>query len=185
MTLALIPSTATKRTIVEMAYEECSLAGYEFNVTPEELFTGLRQLDAIMGELRIQGVPLGYNFPVVFGQGDLEDPNGIPDDAINVIAIKLALRLCPKMGKTMSQDSKAALVSGMTTLRALAAVLPTVYYSYGTIKGAGNRWNYPGRSPYLRTGPPPATVTPTPTPSQTPQLVFSATANSGYFPVLF
>ena len=185
MTIALLPSTATKRTIVEMAYEECSLAGYEFNVTPEELFSGLRQLDAVMGELRIQGVPLGYNFPLSFGQGDLDDAAGIPDDVINVIAIKLALRICPKMNKTMSAESRAALSGGMITLRALAAVLPRTYYSYGTVRGAGNNWPGGWRTPYLRTGPPVVTPTPTPTPSLTPQLIFTATANSGYFPVLF
>lgn len=145
------PSTSTKRQIVEMAYEECSLAGYEFNVTPEELFSGLRKLDALMAEWAASSKDLGYNFPATFGGGDLEDYSGVPDAAVQGVAISLAMRLAPAMGKQMSAESRASLARSMDTIRALCAVIPQTTYPYGVPVGAGNRragfWN-----PYFSTG---------------------------------
>lgn len=145
------PSTSTKRQIVEMAYEECALAGYEFNVTPEELFTGLRRLDAMMAQWTAEGMGLNYNAPATFGGGDLEDYTGIPDAAITGVAITLAKAIAPYMGKAMSAESRSRLASAMDTIRAVtaAANMKTVPYKYGTIRGAGQKiWNYP--SPFLR-----------------------------------
>lgn len=146
------PSTSTKRQIIEMAYEECSLAGYEFDVTPEEIFTGLRRLDAMMAQWTAEGMGLNYNAPAIFGGGDLEDYTGIPDAAINGVAITLAKAVAPYMGKAMSAESRSRLAFAMDTIRAMtaAARMRTVPYKYGTIRGAGQKiWNYP--SPFLPT----------------------------------
>lgn len=146
------PSTSTKRQVLEMAYEECALSGYEFNVTPEELFTGLRRMDAMMAQWTAEGMGLNYNAPATFGGGDLEDYTGIPDAAINGVAITLAKAIAPYMGKAMSAESRSRLAAAMDTIRAItaAARMRTVPYKYGTIRGAGQKiWNYP--SPFLPT----------------------------------
>jgi len=135
-----IPSSATKRDIVSMAYEECALSGYEFDVTPDELFTGLRKLDALMAQWKAESIDLSYNAPVVFGQGDLEDLSGIPDAAINAVAIALARRICPQMGKSMSAESRGALNSAMITVRALTARTPEMGYPRNVPRGSGNRY---------------------------------------------
>lgn len=134
-----MPSTSTKRTIVTMAYEESSLAGYEFDVTPEELVTALRRLDALMAEWE-PTIALGYNFPAVFGNGDLDDLSGIPDFAIDVAAKYLALRISPMMGKTYSAESRYALAAGMRDLRAKTAVVPVSTLPITTPRGMGNRY---------------------------------------------
>lgn len=144
------PSTSTKRQLLEMAYEECSLAGYEFNVTPEELFTGLRRLDAGMAQWMAEGIWLNYNFPATFGGGDLEDYSGIPDAAINGTVGTLAKALAPFMGKSMSAEARGRLASGMDIIRAMTAAknMRTMPYKFGTPRGAGQKmWNYP--SPFL------------------------------------
>ena len=146
------PSTSTKRQIIEMAYEECSLAGYEFNVTPEELFSGLRKLDALMAQWRESSKDLNYNFPAKFGDGDLEDYSGIPDAAINGAAISLAMALAPAMGKQMSAESRGRLSKAMTVISALGAQRVGQGWSRSTVAGAGNRrWGLNYGSPFMPT----------------------------------
>jgi len=140
---ALGPSTSTKRQIVEMAYEECSLAGYEFNVTPEELFSGLRKLDALMAEWAQSSKDLGYNFPATFGGGDLEDVSGIPDAAINGAAISLAMAIAPAMGKQMSAESRGRLAKSMAVVSTMCAKKAVQGWARNTVAGAGNRrWGW-------------------------------------------
>lgn len=146
--LNLGPSSSTKRQIVSMAYEEVALSGYEFDVTPEEMFSGLRSMDAAMAADQGQSITLNYNFPMVFGQGDMEDYSGIPDAAIEYASLRLAKAICSKMGKTLSQNASARLAEATSAVRALTAYVPSMSYRYGTPKGAGNRiWN--GWSPFL------------------------------------
>lgn len=149
MALIDLPSTNTKRQIVEMAYEECSLAGYEFNVTPEELVSGLRKLDAMMAEWRVMSKDLAYNFPATFGEGDLDDLSGIPDAAVSGVSISLALAIMPAMGKAMSPESMNRYGRAMDAIKAMCAVIPTVAWPSGVPAGAGNRrWG----GPFLRSG---------------------------------
>lgn len=139
---AAIPTTAKKRAIIEMTFEEMTLAGYEFDSTPEEQFAYLRQLDAMIAEWRGPGRELAipYNTPAVFGDGDLDDESGIPDFAIQAVALSLAKRCAPKIGKTLSAETQAALVSGMDAIT--AAFSPRVERQLGrtTPRGAGQRW---------------------------------------------
>jgi hypothetical protein len=141
------PSTQTKQTIVEMAFEEIGLAGYEFDATPEETYSALRRLDALMGEWKSPGVGLdiGYNAPTTFGGGLLTDVSGIPDEAINTVVMSLALRIMPAIGKTMSPETKAALTSGFLALKATYSTIPERALQRGTPRGAGNKpwstWN--------------------------------------------
>lgn len=136
---AVTPDTTTKRTIVEIAYEEATLAGYEFDQTPEEWFSGLRRLDALMAEWSGASMALGYNFPAALGQGDLDDAAGIPDFAVNGVALSLALRIYPVLGKSMSPESKTALAQAMVAIRAYCSSLPERSLANKTPLGAGNK----------------------------------------------
>lgn len=135
----IVATTTTKRDVIEMMFEECGLAGYEFDASPEEQFSALRQLDAMMAEWQGPGknVAIGYNAPALLGKGDLDDEVGIPDWTIQAVAISLALRFCPKMGKTMSAESKAALASGMASIGAAYALRPEMALGRRTPRGAG------------------------------------------------
>lgn len=137
--IAANPSTSTKRQIVEMGYEEAAQAGYEFNVTPEELFSALRKLDALMGEWKISSINLNYNFPVEFGGGDLDDPSGIPDSCINGVAAWLGYRIMPAQGKQAGQGTLAALSVAKMAIRATTARIPEMRLQNRTPIGAGNK----------------------------------------------
>lgn len=137
---AITPSTATKRTVINMAFEEIGLAGYEFDATPEEFASALRRLDVLMAQWRTSSLDLGYNTPAIIGQGDLDDESGLPDDSLNAVSISLALRVMPAIGKAMSAETRLALSQSMTALRAAYAVIPTSRLARGTPRGAGNKW---------------------------------------------
>ena len=136
---ANVPATTTKQTLVNMAYEECALAGYEFDVSPEELQSALRRLDGLMAEWKVQGIDIGYNAPAAFGQGQLSDWSGVPDWAANVAAMYLALRIAPRMNKSMGPAAQRALASGMVALRAKTQVVPEISLKPWTPYGAGNK----------------------------------------------
>lgn len=140
-------STTTKQTLVNMAFEEIGLAGYEFDATPEEQASALRRLDALMRVWQGPGnnIRLNYNFPGIFGAGDLSDPSGIPDTAIDATIQQLALRIMPAIGKSMSPESRVAYAQNMTALRTAFVFIPQRQIPRTTAIGSGNKpfstWN--------------------------------------------
>lgn len=136
---AITPSTATKRTIVYIAFEEIGLAGYEFDATPEEYASALRRLDILMAEWAISLQGLNYNAPPQIGTGNLDDESGLPDDALNATAISLALRIMPAIGKTMSTESRVAYGQAMNALRARYTPKVERQLQAGTPRGAGQK----------------------------------------------
>ncbi len=145
-----IPSTATKRAIVELAFQECRLNNYQFDITPAELNAALQKLDNLMSQWAVTGMDLGYNHPVIYGQGDLEEESGIPNAAVNGSAISLALRIAPNMGKTMSAETRRGLAEGMSAISTMTAQMPNRLLTKTTPLGSGNKpwttWDpYPQR----------------------------------------
>lgn len=152
-----VPATATKRQVVEMAFEEIGLAGYEFDATPQEQASALRRLDGLMAEWKGgQSLDLGYLFPASFGGSDLDEPSGLPDASINTVAIYLALRVMPAIGKSMTAETRLAMASGMQALRTYKAVIPTVPLPIATVRGAGAQKRWLRRLPFTGQDVPPS-----------------------------
>lgn len=145
------PSTATKRQILEMMFEECGLSGYTFDATNEEKSSALRRLDVLMAEWRTNSLDLNYNAPVQIGKSDENEESGIPDDALNAVVTSLALRVAPGIGKTMSTESKVALQQAMNAARARYAPKVDRVLAQGTPRGAGMK-PYSTWWPYANTG---------------------------------
>lgn len=131
------PSTTTKRTVVEMAYEDAGQPGYEFAAAPEELVSGIRRLDAMMREWPC-GQSLGYNFPSAIGESDPADPTLVPDWAIAAMYGKLAQKLAPGMGKTLSPAQQAATAAAYSVMLGRIPI-PQVRLPRTTPRGSGNR----------------------------------------------
>jgi hypothetical protein len=147
--ISYAPSTATKGQILDMMFEEAGLAAYNFNRAPEQDFSALRKLDALMAEWQVQGLDIGYNAPPVLGQGDPSDVSGIPDWAANTVAIAAAYRVFPGMGKTTSPETKKAYSEGMAAIRVACASVPERRLMRDTPRGAGNKpWST--RQPFVR-----------------------------------
>lgn len=140
-----------KRDIIQMAYEECGAAGYEFEQTAEEEASALRRLQSMMAELQEnENIVLDFYFaPNGYGEGT--EPSGIPAGAVNAIATLLAFRLAPNMGKSMQGESRGALSRAMTLLRGKYTSIPSMELGRQTIRGAGNRWGSGWASPYFAT----------------------------------
>jgi len=139
-TLLHQPRTSTKRQIVDMAYEECALAGYEFDVTPEELQSALRRLDTLMAEWQGSGLRMGYNFPASIGTGNLDDWSGVPDACMDTAAKYLALRIAPRMNKALGSEARQARAAGMVALRTYCMTPVERQLSVNTPYGAGNKY---------------------------------------------
>lgn len=120
---AKIATTTTKRVAIEMAFEVMNLAGYEFDASPEEQFSMLRSLDVMMAEWAGPGrnIAIGYNAPAIVGQGNFEDPIGVPDWTLDGVATALALRRAPTIGKTMSPEANRAYRRSMDSINAAFA----------------------------------------------------------------
>lgn len=132
-------STATKRQLVEQAFTECALNGWELDITADEKDVALTRLDMLMNNLLGRGINVSYAFPARFGGGDLNDALGCPDTVIDALAILLAKRLCPSMGKTISAESRVALRDAEKALVSAGQTVPTMSYAPGTPQGSGNR----------------------------------------------
>lgn len=139
-----VTATATKRQLVEHAFNECRLNGWEYDITAEEKDRALSRLDALMRELLGRGYDLAYNFPTAIGAGDLDDQLGCPDGAFYGLGTLLAFRLAPTMGKTISAESRVAMQDAMKAVIASAIdPIPTASFAPGTPMGSGNKSYYP------------------------------------------
>jgi hypothetical protein len=129
-----------KQVILDMAFEDCGLAGYDFDRTPGEISAGLRRLNALM--LEWPWNLLGYVQPP-YGEGAPEELSNIPDFALNTVAQYLALRIAPQMGASLSPEQRAAMSRSLMTLQGELATIPDVQMPAGTPLGAGNGRRYP------------------------------------------
>lgn len=132
---------ATKRELVEGAYEELGLAEYVFDLSDEELDTGLRRLDRMMTKWDARGIRLGYNTPPSADDSSLNDDAGIPDWAEEAVQTNLALRLAPTLGKVVSNDTKIAARDGYRTLLMGDYQIPQMQMPRHMPIGSGNRRN--------------------------------------------
>lgn len=139
MTTIPLPSGPPKRRIIEMAFAKCTLAGYEFGRTPEEISDALSELNAMMLEWPFSG--LGYVQPI-YELGTADEQSGIPDDTLAAVATQLALRLAPNMGKSLSPEAAGAITRSLHLLHAKVATIPTMPLEHNTVRGAGSRSSF-------------------------------------------
>ena len=139
-TLAPLPGYGvTKGSIVETAFEYCGLAGYEFERTPEEMASGVRQLALMMMDMPT--VP--YNF-VDYGFGLPEEGSNLENKDVSGVTFMLALRLATLFGKTLPPEFFVMANPSIYAFKARYAVIPQQDYRDGTIRGAGARlWRGP------------------------------------------
>lgn len=98
----------TKRQFITQAFEEIGLAAYVFDLTPEQLDSALRRLDAMIAGWNANGVRINYPLPNSPEDSDLDQPSGVPDSANEAIYLNLAVRLGPSLGKTVAAETRIA-----------------------------------------------------------------------------
>jgi hypothetical protein len=144
----------TKRQLIEQAYDELALAGYVFDLTPEELQSALRLLDGMMAGWEGKGVRLGYALPATPDASDLDQLSGLPDRANEAVWANLAMRRAAGMGKTLMPSTLRLAREGYAALLVPLAQPRTQQLPSTLPVGAGNRtYGFP----YRRFFPPPTT----------------------------
>lgn len=139
----------TKRQFVTQAFEEVGLAAYVFDLTPEQLESARRRLDAMMASWNAKGVRLGYPIPSSPQDGDLDAETNVPDAANEAIYLNLGIRLAPGFGKVVSPDTKAIAKTAFDTLLSRAAMPPEQQLPGTMPSGAGNKRRH-SDNPFLR-----------------------------------
>lgn len=145
------PSTSTKGTVVDMAFEEITLAGYNLDATTDEQASAIRRLDSLMARWAHSSLNVGYNFPAAVGGSARADVSGIPDLALDAAVVDLALAIAPGIGKTLSVETRIRYRQSMNAVRAVFSVIPERSLPISTLRGAGNKprstwWPFQGSS---------------------------------------
>jgi hypothetical protein len=127
----------TKRQIVVQAYEELGLSSSVFELSPEQLASALRKLDAMMAAWSYRGIRVGYAGCSTPEPDGISDDSGLPDGAVEAVYQSLAIQLAPGVGKTVPIELKENAKNGYRTLLARAAVPPEIQLPPGVPAGAG------------------------------------------------
>lgn len=96
----------TKRQFITQAFEEIGLAAYVFDLTPDQMESALRRLDAMVAGWAANGVRIGYPLPGSPGASDINADSGVPDWCAEAIYLGLAVRLAPAYGKQVAPETK-------------------------------------------------------------------------------
>lgn len=129
----------TKGQLVTEALGELALAGYAFDVNPEETQSALRRLEALWGTWAGKGINAGYRFAASPESVDPDEDSGLPLYAIEATFLHLAERIAGGYGKALPQGLRARASEGYETLVRKAAFPAPQQIAGGIPLGAGHK----------------------------------------------
>ena len=127
----------SKRQFVEASLEEIGLASYVFDLSPQQVESAVRRLDAQMASWNALGIRVGYPLPGSPQDTGLDDETNVPDAAYEAIITNLGIKLAPSYGKTVSADTKATAKRTYDTLLSRAAMPMEMQLPASMPRGAG------------------------------------------------
>lgn len=136
VTIPIYDSGIPKIDIIQMAFEDCALAGFTFEQSPEEVASALRKLNVMMAESPWNR--LGYVQPDNGSQGEATDLSGLPADTVNAVSGYLAQRLAASIGKSFSTEAGAQMAKAYNLLFAQNHVIPKMRLAPDTPVGQGS-----------------------------------------------
>lgn len=140
----------TKRQIISQAFDEIGLAGYVFDLSPEQLNSALLKLDAMMAQWDAKNIRLGYPLAASPQNSDIDTETDVPLQSVEAIYTNLAMRIAASFGKAVSIETKQFAKIAYDTLLASAA-FPRQQQMPGTMPaGAGNKPWRDRDNPFLR-----------------------------------
>lgn len=140
----------TKRQFVEKAFGKIGLAGYVFDLTPEQLQSALSDLDSMMAAWNAKGIRIGYPMPSSQATSDLDQETDVPDASTEAIYYSLGVRIAPDFGKTVPQSVAFFAKQAYDQLLSIAAVPPEKQFPHSLPAGAGNKPWRNNDSPFIR-----------------------------------
>lgn len=131
----------TKRQIVEKAFSELALAGYVFDLDPEELDDALTSLDTMMASWSALDVNCGYAFGTSPDDTDLDQDSGLPLIAVEAVYLGLAIKVAATKGKQLRPSTLSGARRAKDALLAWIArqQLRQQQFRTGLPAGAGNK----------------------------------------------
>lgn len=141
----------TKRQLVSEAFAELALAGYVFDIAPEEEQAALRRLDTLMATWSGQGVQVGYAIGLTPQSSNIDDDSGLPLVAVEAVYMALAVRIAAGKGKVLAPSTKQNAKQAYDTLVSWLASsqVQRQQMRSGTPKGAGSRPRLVPNQPFL------------------------------------
>lgn len=127
-----------KGELIDSAFAICGLSSAEFEIGPEETQMGVEALNSMMAEWEANGINLGYNFPD-YQQGSSSEASGISAADQAAIVGQLALRLAPRIGKTIAPDVRGDIAASFRALQNGYATIPSMAMARHTPRGTGHR----------------------------------------------
>jgi len=129
----------TKRQFVTEAYSEMGMADYVFDLTPEQLQSAVRRLDAMLAMWNGRGIRLNYLLSTDPENVNLDDETDVPDYANEAIILNLAIKIAPSHGKSLSPDTKASAKDALNTVLNYATKPLEMRYPSDMPRGAGHK----------------------------------------------
>lgn len=125
----------TKGELVSAALEEIGIASYDYDISPEQLDSGLRRLDSMMGDWISRGILV--SFPIAQRENSNSgDDSNLPSSAWEAVITNLAIRLAPSYGRAVSVETRGIAVRSYNDLLSLFAT-PRERQMNSMPKGAG------------------------------------------------
>lgn len=130
----------TKRDFVKQAFEEIGYASYIYDAVPEELESILRTLDAMMATWNAKGIRIGYPASSTANGASLDEQTDVPDAANEAIYLALAIRIAPRFGKQVQQETKQNAKDAYDALLNRLAQPIEMQFNQTVPAGAGNKY---------------------------------------------
>lgn len=133
----------TKRQIVDAAFEELALAGYVFDISPEEQQAALRRLETMMATWGgTMGARLGFNASSDISSIEPDDASGLPDWACEAVFLNLAIRIAASYGKALAKSTLGTAKQAYDLVLGRCAVIPEMQPMGNLPIGAGFKRRY-------------------------------------------
>lgn len=139
----------TKGQLVDQAYAELALQGYDFDISPEEEQSALIRLDAMMADWEQDGIQIGYAFADSPDGIDADTDSGIPPSANQTVFLSLAMQMAASIGKQLAPTTMRTQREGYGKLLRKAAFPPSQQFQGVMPVGAGNRRFYGDSRPFF------------------------------------
>lgn len=131
-----IPSGPTNKELIDLAYLGIAISDAMFGRSPEEYAGAGKLLRAMMAEWPYDQL----GFIQEDGAGlRIEEESGIARAYSQAVALGLAERLAPAIGKSMTPEARKALARSYSRLCGAVSTIPLAQYADATAVGAGQR----------------------------------------------
>lgn len=129
----------TKRQIVEGCYGEIALASYTFDLSADEIQSGIARIESMLRSWKALTIETGYALPVTPAVSDPDDDSAMLDLYDEAVRTNGAIRIAPLFGKTVSQETRQAAKSAYEAML-VGRPIPQMQLPRNLPIGQGNRY---------------------------------------------